>query len=142
MFLVPVRIVEQTPPLENHFGAFSYTLTIGYIAQTEDTGKKMICKSVQTDTNGKEVTSELASLLTVKAKPPPEALKGLGVGVIAIIVSCAALFLMVLIFLCVAFRTGRYCFKNRRDDVIKAEQVSNRKKYFYLFNTTSYQVRE
>ena len=46
----------------------------------------------------------LETLLTVKARPPPEKVEGLGVAVIAIIVSCGAFLLLVLILLFVAFR--------------------------------------
>jgi hypothetical protein len=50
----------------------------------------------------------LETLLTVKARPPPEATKGLGITVISIIVSCAALLILALILLFVAFRTGKW----------------------------------
>ena len=62
------------------------------------------CKAVQTDALGREVSMSLETLLTVKARPPPEKVEGLGVAVIAIIVSCGAFLLLVLILLFVAFR--------------------------------------
>jgi cytochrome c-type biogenesis protein CcmE len=56
--------------------------------------------------------------------------EGLGVAVIAIIVACGAFLLLVLILLFVAFRTGRWCFKQPTQLVYiekeagRAEQVS------------------
>ena len=91
---------------------------------------RLVCKATQTDALGREVAVGLESLLTVKAPPPPEKVEGLGVAVIAIIVSCGAFLLLVLILLCVAFRTGRWCFKQPTQLVYiekeanRAEQVS------------------
>jgi hypothetical protein len=35
-----VRIIEKTEPALNSYGTYSYSLTVGYIAHSEDTGKR------------------------------------------------------------------------------------------------------
>lgn len=110
-FSARVVILEQPDPVYNSLGSVSMRQKIQYVVHVEDSGKRLICKVTQVDSFGKEVVVTHESLLTIKAKPPAEPSQGLNVGIIGVIVACAAFVILALILLILAYRSGRFCFK-------------------------------
>ena len=96
----------------------SFSQTLRYTAQHGHNGQQLSVVVKQTDENNNvlEQTSSITTLfVAVPVVAPP---KTLGIGIIAVIVSIACFILLALILLFVAFRTGRFCFKNATHTVV------------------------
>ena len=99
----------------------SFSQTIRYTAQHGHNGQQLSVVVKQTDENN-NVLEQKSSLTTLfVAVPVVEPPKTLGIGIIAVIVSIACFILLALILLFVAFRTGRFCFKNASHTVLVKE---------------------
>ena len=81
----------------------------------------MTCKITQTDEEGNALEQTHPVTTLYVAAPIVVPPKTLGTGIIAVIVSIACFILLVLILLFVAFRTGRFCFKNATHTIIEKE---------------------
>lgn len=99
---VNLELVEDTPTRQ----------TVRYTAKQSDSGYRLECTSLQTDSDGNTVKGKLSTLLAIKARPPlpPDQSDGFA-GIIAIIVSVGVFILLALILILVAWRTGRWCFR-------------------------------
>ena len=99
----------------------SYYQEIRYTAQLDHTGQQLTCKIIQTDQEGNALEQTHPVTTLYVAAPFVEPPKTLGTGIIAVIVSIACFILLLLILLFVAFRTGRFCFKNATHTIIEKE---------------------
>ena len=99
----------------------SYYQEIRYTAQLDHTGQQLACKIIQTDEEGNALEQIHPVTTLFVAAPIVVPPKTLGTGIIAVIISIACFILLVLILLFVAFRTGRFCFKNATHTIIEKE---------------------
>ena len=100
----------------------SFSQTIRYMASSDHNGKQLICIAKQTDAENNVSVQRIHTLLHIKAYTAPVQ-ESLGVGIIAVIVSIACFILLALILLFVAFRTGRWCFKQTPPATILIREV-------------------
>ena len=99
----------------------SFSQTIRYTAQHGHNGQQLSVVVKQTDENN-NVLEQKSSITTLfVAVPIVDPPKTLGIGIIAVIVSIACFILLALILLFIAFRTGRFCFKNATHTVLVKE---------------------
>lgn len=87
------------------------TQKVVYQAREDHSGKKLVCLIQQVDSEGHVEETKAEVLLRVQA-PPKQERSSVNLTVVAVIVSVGCFVLIALILLCVAFRTGRWCFKN------------------------------
>lgn len=110
------EIVERTSPTQNSQGLYSFSQTVRYHAQAEDSGKKLIIRATQEDSSGNKVEESTEIYLTVKDAPPPAPRSTLGAGIIGAIVAIAAFILLAIILCCVCWRNGKYCFAKEPEE--------------------------
>ena len=117
-----IKILYDGTPNDRRSSGESFYQTILYTAQTGHNGQQLSCTVRQTDEENHELEQNFPVTTLFVSAPivhPPSA--GLGVGVIAVIVSIACFILLALILLFIAFRTGRFCFKNATHTVLVKE---------------------
>lgn len=107
-------LIDSEPPTMDSRGLYSLKQEIDFKAKSDDNGRRLFCIIRQVDAEGNIEEQTFEAFLNIKAKPMLVAASSLGPGIIAAIVSVAVLILLIIILLCVSYRTGKLCFKNRR----------------------------
>ncbi|TRY63919.1 hypothetical protein TCAL_16652 [Tigriopus californicus] len=115
-------IVDSTPPTMNSRGLYSLKQEVDFKAKSDDNGRRLFCIVRQEDSEGNVEEQVFEAFLNIKAKPMLMATASLGPGIIAAIVSVAVLILLIIILLCVSWRTGKFCFRTRPTQVRTLEE--------------------
>ena len=116
-----IEIVHDGTPRNRRSAGSSFYQTIRYTANFKHNGQQLSVVVKQTDENGNVLEQNFPVTTFFVAVPIIEEPKTLGVGIIAVIVSIACFILLALILLFIAFRTGRFCFKNATHTVLVKE---------------------
>ncbi len=117
------ELVDKTAPKQDSQGMYSFKQTMLYVANVEDAGKKLICIVRQIDDEENVVEQQQEVFLGIKAAPPPEQTKSMSAGIIGAIIAVACFILLIVILLCVAFRTGKLCFNERPEKKVPKSET-------------------
>jgi hypothetical protein len=83
---VKLDVISSSPPSQDGNGLYSFTQTVRYTADYEDTGKKLIFISRQTDDEGNDVEEVTETFLNVRAPLPKTGKASISGGTIGAIV--------------------------------------------------------